>query len=124
MHDDDHHPTLELEVASADRVEHVWRTYWLPIIAPEGRLSIERLKGELFDAYFLVDNARNVYHHVTGGTTDDLTASAEGIIAMAERQVERRLNRLREKITTLEAEAREAGRTPGLRRQGQGGGER
>src|SRR5690606_39517010 len=77
--------TCALPISAEDEIERVWQTYWLPTLRGEdGKVSLERLKAELYDAYFLVDQARRVYHHVTGGLTDDLTASADGIIALAE----------------------------------------
>jgi hypothetical protein len=61
-----------------DPVEDLWRTYWLPLITDGGQHapSLLRIKGELFDAFHLIDRARAVYRHVTGGATDDLTLEA------------------------------------------------
>lgn len=95
------HPSLELHSPQQAEVERVWKTYWLPLLKEGG---IPRLKGELYDAHFLVNEARQVYRHVTGGLCDDLCASAEGVIAMAEKRVERREQALRERIAELEAE--------------------
>lgn len=82
------HPSLELVAPSMGDVEQLWRTYWMPLLRGEdGSFSLEKLKGELWDAHFLVDQARKVYHHVTGNITDNLTASAEGIIALADHRV-------------------------------------
>jgi hypothetical protein len=103
------HATFEPMVADGLKIEVVWREYWrglfmlsgpgdehlagakldaaLIMLEKRGLLNLAALKAELYDAYFLVDNARKVYRHVTGGLTDDLTASAEGVIAMADRRV-------------------------------------
>ena len=93
------HRSLVIDTPDRSAVERVWRAYWMPLLMEGGTISLEKLKGELYDSWFLVDNARRVYRHVTGGVTDDLTASADGIIAMAERQTEKRLDALREKLT-------------------------
>jgi len=94
---------LELLHASPDLVEQVWVRYWAPILASGG---ISALKGELYDSFFLVNEARQVYRHATGGLCDDLTASAEGIIAMDEARVERLTQALRDRIGELEAQLR------------------
>ena len=89
--------------ASPDLVEQVWVRYWAPILASGG---ISALKGELYDSFFLVNEARQVYRHATGGLCDDLTASAEGIIAMDHARVERLTQALRDRIGELEAQLR------------------
>ena len=76
------HETFEPHVPQREEVERVWREYWAPILKDGG---IDRLKGELYDAWWLVNEARQVYHHATCGLSDDLTASAEGIIAIHNR---------------------------------------
>ena len=86
---------------SPKAVEEVWVRYWAPILAEGG---MARLKGELFDAYHLVNEARQVYRHATGGLCDDLCASAEGIIAMDGERVARLTEALTNRISTLEAE--------------------
>lgn len=94
------HPSLALDTPTADEVERVWRTYWAPIVESGG---LAALKGELYDYFRLVDNARQVYRHVTGGLTDDLCASSEGIIAMADRRVGQLTEDLRAEIGRLRA---------------------
>lgn len=94
------HHSLVVDTPDRTAVERVFRAYWLPLLQNEhGQISVEKLKGELYDAWHLVNEARKVYRHITGGVTDDLTASADGIIAMAERQVERRLEAQRQELT-------------------------
>ena len=95
------HPSLTLDVPDQEEVERVWRTYWLPIVKEGG---LPRLKGELYDFHRLVDNARAVYRHVTGGMTDDLCASSEGIIAMADRRVAQLTEELRAEVDALQKE--------------------
>ena len=86
--------TFDPVVPTSTEVERVWREYWLPLLRrADGRLNVGQLKGELYDAWHLVNEARAVYRHVTGGTCDDLTASAEGIIASAEHAVRLRIER-------------------------------
>ena len=71
--------------------EDLWRSYWLPLLTDQGTHppSLDRIKGELYDAYQLVDRARAVYHHVTGGACDDLTAPPELVCELADRRAER-----------------------------------
>lgn len=107
-HPEHAHESLVIDAPSKDQVERLWRAYWMPLLMVDGRISMPKLKGELYDAYFLVDNARRVYHHVTAGATDRLTASAEGIIAMAERVVERRVENLEVQVADLKAQLERA----------------
>lgn len=102
------HESFRLHAPAEDEIERVWQTYWLPTLRGEdGKVSLERLKAELYDACFLVDQARRVYHHVTGGLTDDLTASADGIIALADRRIEDLTRGLREALEDAKGEARQ-----------------
>lgn len=106
-HRDGAHESFRLHAPAEDEIERVWRNYWLPTLRGEdGKVSLERLKAELYDAYYLVDQARRVYHHVTGGLTDDLTASADGIIALADRRIEDLTRGLREALEDAQGEAR------------------
>jgi len=72
-------------------VESVWRSYWLPLLTDGGAHPpiLDHIKAELFDAFLLVDRARAVYQHVTGGASDDLAAPASFICELADRRVER-----------------------------------
>ncbi len=89
---DDPHVSFVQHAADPREVQRVFTTYWMPLLKAEaGGFNLELLKGELYDAWFLVNEARLVYRHVTGGLTDDLTASAKGIIALADRQMQRRI---------------------------------
>ena len=83
--EDGHHPSLVLHAPGPDDVERVWKEHWFPIVREGG---MDALKRELFDYDFLVDQARVVYRHVTGGLCDDLCASADGIIAEADRRLQ------------------------------------
>ena len=87
--------------STPEAIEEVWVRYWAPILSEGG---ITALKAELFEYHFLVDQARKVYRHATGGLCDDLCASAEGIIAMADSRVGDLTRVLRERIEELEAE--------------------
>lgn len=114
------HESFEYEPPSPEEVERVWRRVWLPAISEvvedgdgtrRRRFNLHALKAELFDYNFLIDNARRVYRHITGGLCEDLTASAAGINAMADRKrgelledVQRLLER--EQDRRVEAEAR------------------
>ena len=89
---DDAHATFVTHSPDPREVQGVFATYWMPLLKGEGGgFSMAKLKGELYDAWFLVNEARKVYRHVTGGLHDDLTASAEGVIELAERAVQRRI---------------------------------
>jgi hypothetical protein len=76
------HPTLELHSPDAAEVERVWLSYWAPLLRDGG---LARLKGELYDAWWLVGQVRQVYAWATGGLCSDPCASAAGIIAEGER---------------------------------------
>ena len=104
------HKTLALHAPNALQVDRIWRTYWLPLFTSDGatKLNLETLKGELYDSWWLVNEARKVYGHITGGVSTDLTASAEGIIALSDRQIERTVHRLEERVRELEAELESA----------------
>jgi hypothetical protein len=111
VHAEAAHTSLDVDLPDEEKIERNWRAYWLPLLLDaSGKISLRKLKGELYDAFHLVNESRKVYRHVTGGVTDDLTASAEGIIAMADRQVERRLDELRGEIVGLRADLTEARR--------------
>lgn len=113
--------TFEAVAPTDTRVERVWREYWLPLLRDPvtGRLNVAQLKGELYDAWHLVNEARAVYRHVTGGLCDDLTASAEGIIASAEHAVRLRVERAVER--ELARVAARTDRTHGGGEAGAGG---
>jgi hypothetical protein len=71
-------------------IEECWRVFWLPLIRDEdGRVSMAKLKGELFDARHLVMTAPKVYRLVTGGLTDNPCASYKGIAAAFQKHVAR-----------------------------------
>ena len=77
-------------------VERAWVEEVLPavtIVDEKGRtrISIEKLKGEMYDLLWARDTAQKVYHTLTGGITANLTISSEGIIAMVERVIEDRI---------------------------------
>lgn len=89
---DDPHVSFVQHAPDPREVQRVFSSYWMPLLkAKAGGFNLELLKGELYDAWFLVNESRKVYRHVTGGLTDDLTASAEGIIELADRQIQRRI---------------------------------
>lgn len=86
------HPSFQHERARQAEIERIWTTFWLPSLRGEdGKVSLEKLKGELYDCHHLIMAAPQVYHHVTGGVTDDPTASAEAIIRLAEKRFAERL---------------------------------
>jgi hypothetical protein len=89
---DDPHASFVQHVPDQREIQRVWSTYWMPLLKNEdGAFNTELLKGELYDSWFLVNEARRVYHHITGGLMDDLTSSAEGVLALAERKVAQRI---------------------------------
>lgn len=101
---DEPHMSFTEHVPSPREVQRVWATYWMPLLRDEGgTFNYERLKGELYDAWFLVNEARKVYRHITGGLMDDLTAASEGVISMAERAIQRRIYAAVHKGESLEA---------------------
>jgi hypothetical protein len=83
------HPSFDGRPPTAAEVEHIWQTFWLPAVTEDGRVSLPKLKGELYCAWYLIKQAPLVYHHVTGGLTDDPCASAEAITAAADRHLAR-----------------------------------
>ena len=92
----DMHESMGYVDPPAKLVEDTWTKEVLPAIVvydengkPE--ISIEKLKGEMYELLWARDTARKVYLHFTGGLTDNLTISAEGIIALAERKIEERI---------------------------------
>ena len=93
----------ELLLGTSDAVEQVWVRYWAPLLSGGG---LAALKGELFDAWHLVNEARKVYRHCTGGLCDDLTASADGIIAADGARVALLTDGLVRRVADLEAELR------------------
>ena len=79
-----------------DLVEQAWIHEVLPAVLVEDEngkphISIERLKGEIYELLWARNTAQTVYNYVTGGLTANLTVSSEGIIAMAERKIEDRI---------------------------------
>lgn len=111
------HESFEAWVPSPPEIEKVWLTRSLPSISDEvedgegkrrRRFSMEKLKAEMFDFAFLIDNAALVYRHITGGVTDNLQASAAGIIAMADRRVAELTFGLREDLERERGRRRDA----------------
>lgn len=95
------HPSLRLDTPTQADVERVWAEYWAPMFREGG---LPQIKGEMYDYWHLVNEARKVYRHVTGGMTDTLTASGEGIIALADRRVDDLTQGLRDQIARLEGQ--------------------
>ena len=105
LHRQDHPDAPEgyvvVDIPSDEEVERLWKTYWLPKLM-KGSEGVDdatavsmgifaEMKAILYEYYWLVQNARKVYKHVTGGITEDLTVSHEGIIAAAEHYTEKRM---------------------------------
>ena len=93
---EDMHESMGYLVPPAKLVQETWENEVLPAIVVEGRggrpeISIEKLKGEMYELLWARNEAQKVYHHITSGCTANLTVSAEGIIALAERFIEERI---------------------------------
>ena len=97
------HDSYLREPPSREDVERVWREFWVPLLRDEGRVSLARLKGELYDCHHLIMAAPRVYRHVTGGLLEDPTASAEAVTALADQHVGRLLRTLGAEIHEAEA---------------------
>lgn len=108
----DLHESFGYVVPAEELVEATWQKEVLPaivIVYPNGRreISMQKLKAEMYELLWARDNAQRVFHHITGGLTANLTISAEGIIALAERHIEERIHdAVREAL-----ERRDAGKT-------------
>jgi hypothetical protein len=103
------HASFEPHGADGAEIDRVWQTYWRELLVlPDGSLNKAALRAELYDAWWLVNEARRVYRHVTGGLCDDLTASADGIIACADRREAERVELLKERLRDREAMLRQA----------------
>lgn len=93
----DMHESMGYVDPPAKLVQETWEKEVLPAVIvhdEDGKphISIELLKGEMYELLWARDTARKVYLHITGGLTDNLTISHEGIIALAERRVEERVH--------------------------------
>jgi hypothetical protein len=111
------HHSLELVQPTQEEIDRVFVEEWVPLLTEGGRLSLEKLKRELYDLHFLCENARVVYRTVTDGLTDNLTASAEGILEAAKALERKRSRDLHKKIGRLEQELAEARRRLELARR-------
>lgn len=124
--------TFQIERATPEQIETVWRAYWRPLLLMQAEgeseeravarfeaalrvlsahLNVAALKAELFDAYMLVDRARAVYRAATGNLCDDLTASPEGIIALLNHRILKNADVWRDRAHGAEARIAELERT-------------
>lgn len=63
----------------------IWVEFWLPILrGKDGRPSLEAIKYELADYYFMLQEVPKVYSHVTGGRYSNPDCRAEMINAAAD----------------------------------------
>lgn len=59
--------------------EQIYREFWQDIIEKDGQVNMDQAKRELYDFLILMDNARKVYYHVTGGKLSKTNYDAQVI---------------------------------------------
>lgn len=74
-------------------VEAVWTEFWEPLLTDEdGNVDIELVKAELFDFYFVMNEASKVYCYVTGDTLSKTSYYASSVISVAEERTQQRID--------------------------------
>jgi hypothetical protein len=77
------------QIAEPDEVEKIWQDFWLLLVTdPDGCLNIRKLKEELADYHFVMQQVRKVYDHITGGKLSKPTYFAEVVIEEADAHYE------------------------------------
>lgn len=84
---EDHH---DAEQKARDIERHkIWTEFWLPLLqGTDGRPSLEKIKDELCDFYFVMQQVPKVYCHITGDLLSKLMYRAETIIEAADKHYE------------------------------------
>ena len=60
------------------------REFWLPLITTDGKMDEKKVMNELCDYLYVMEEAREVYCHVTGGVISKLMTPANRVIAFAD----------------------------------------
>lgn len=71
----------------------MWKDFWEPIVAPEGKLDLEQVKKELYDYRQMMKNVSGVYEHVTGGKISKPNTHALHVISEYESTVRKERDR-------------------------------
>lgn len=69
--------------------DKIWTKFWLPLLhGTDGRPSLEKIKDELCDFYFVMQQVPKVYCHITGNKLSKLMYKAETVINEADEHYE------------------------------------
>ena len=72
-----------------DEVEKIWQDFWKPLVSDmDGCLNIRKLKEELADYHFVMQQVQKVYCHITGNMLSKPTYYAEVVINEADKYYE------------------------------------
>jgi len=73
-------------------VDRVFDSFWSKLIYPNGELDVEEMKGNLIDYLFLMEQASNVYDHVTGGHLSKTNYYSESVIQEADKHLQKEID--------------------------------
>lgn len=72
------------ELRNSESVNEIYEKFWKHLVEKDGVLDIALVKNELFDFYKLIDNASEVYCHVTGSMLSKPGYDASTVIGRAD----------------------------------------
>ncbi len=76
------------------KVEKVWQDFWMPLVAPDGRVDMEQIKKELYDFRQIMKEVSRVYEYVTGGAISKINTKAEEVIIIYKERTQSLVNEM------------------------------
>jgi hypothetical protein len=69
------------EAGVPQNVEKCWEEFWRPIVTnPDGSLSLDAIKRELFDFRVVMEEVSKVYYELTAGQISKPNTDAEWVL--------------------------------------------
>lgn len=90
--------------------EECYEEFWKPIVEnPDGTLNVEQVKQELRDFHYIMDQAKKVNYHVSGGRMSYPHYDGEAVISLYDEEIERAYEQAREDFQRDAEEAEKQG---------------
>lgn len=87
-------PAADIYHAHIEDIEENWESFWKGIVCnPDGSINQEKVKKELYDFSYIMDQVPKVYCHITGDILSKLMYPAETVISVADEHFQKVLER-------------------------------